>query len=252
MVDFIKPMSKKDAAACISLIKELKSQFATDLGAWEESLVSITKAIEQHYDPPTLQIILKELPSDIKDALYCKIASSTGLVNISCKTLVEHINSLSTDENAQVIKLSQYLLYSPIPIAEHSDVQELILKLKPKEQGLLLTQLREQATQHQPSRETTPSHVNKMAELYHNNYQQLLVFLTMQASKTEIELEQALNDDTVLANHLIGKLLETNLDDKKAKETLNLPAATTPKTTIGMTHRCNKAYTIILLNSAQN
>ena len=88
MVDFLEPILKKDIAACTSLIKELKTQYSSELSAWEQPLVSLINALEQHFDPQVLLTILKELPPEINEALYRRICSSTEIA----KKMYAHIH----------------------------------------------------------------------------------------------------------------------------------------------------------------
>ncbi len=223
MVDFILPISQKDTHACQLLINDLKSQRSDDAAAWEQPLFSLAKGIKLHYQHETLIGILKCLPNAISEALFSRLLNASNF-NYSClKTWVEYINSLTGDAKTHQTALINILLNSPIIFLNQPEIEKLLLLLDGKEQSLLLTHLRRQAEQNtlQPSKKTLGSNQKQLIRIHTSNYKQLLTFLALHVSQNELTLQAMLNDNPVLANLLIGQLLEIESDTTKQKELLH-------------------------------
>ncbi|CEG58136.1 hypothetical protein [Legionella fallonii] len=219
MVDFVLPLSQKDINACQLLIKDLKSQRPNEASAWEQPLASLVKGIELHYQHEPLIAILNSLPNTVIEALFSRLLNANNF-NYSClKTLVEYIHSLSWSDKTHQITLINILLTSRIILLNQSEIEKLLLLLEGKEQSILLAQLRRQAEPNTPKPNEKKLYPNqkKLNHIYTSNYQQLLAFLTQQASQNELMLQTRLNDPPPLANLLMGQLLEIEKNPAQQK-----------------------------------
>ena len=219
MIDFVKPIANKDVTACQLLITDLKKHLPNNAASWEQPLISLVKGIEQNYHHETLLSILCELSPEIIEALFVRLLSSREFNSSSLKTLVDHINSISSEARSHQVTLIISILSSPVPLTDQPETLELILKLNAKEQGILLNQLRDQVNRCLSKRKEIAHHPHqkKLNQIYNDNLQQLLLLLTIHASKTEISLQIALSDDPILANLLMSKLLTATLSESKQK-----------------------------------
>ena len=221
VVDFVKPISNKDITACQRLIADLKNSLPNEVAYWEQPLVSLVKGIELHFDDETLLAILEALPAKINEALILKLLTQGDHHSSYLNTLVTHINTLESNRAHQV-SLIYNVLSSPIPLSDQPETQELLFKLSAKEQGALLNHLRNQADQCLIKKKDQDLSYNqkKLNQTYKANFQQLLLFLTIHASKTETTLQISLSEDPTLSNLIIGQLLEATLGEKKQKKLL--------------------------------
>lgn len=219
MVDFVKLIANKNVTACQLLITDLKKNLPIESASWEQPLVSIVKGIEHNYHHETLLAILQELPAKINEVLVLRLVSSNDFKSSYLKTLVTHINKLHSVDKVPSVALINRVLTAPRLLADQPEIMALILKLNAKEQGVLLTQLRNQADHCLANEhEKTHPHQKKLNQIFNDNYQQLLLFLTRHVSKTVRTLQIALSEDPILANLLLSKSLETNPDKTVQKK----------------------------------
>lgn len=222
MVDFVLPISQKDIHACQLIIDDLKGQRSDEAAAWEQPLASLTKGIELHYQHELLIDVLNSLPNAVTESLFSRLLNSSAF-NYSClKTLIAYINSLSWNAKAHQTALVTILLSSRIIFLNQPEVEKLLLLLDGKSQSILLSHLFHQAKHsiHQPLSKTLYPNPKRLSRTYTSNYKQLLTFLTQHVSQNELTLQTALNDNPILANLVMGQLLDIETDVIRQQELL--------------------------------
>lgn len=219
MVDFIKLLSQQDVVACQRQLTDLISELSNDPAAWEEPLMALTQAMDQHYSSQVLAMVLNTLPKAQLETFVAQLMSLNSLPPEAAQTVTAFLLPQPQLSNEHFSRLIKSLFCSSYALADEALVL-ICSKLEPKVLSSLFGALRQQMP-HKLSEFKDKSSKKQMTLSYQKKHDILLNTLCVHASNSVFLFANLIQDNPELANLIVMRRLSYAKDERTVQKIID-------------------------------